>query len=188
MDDPTERKVSPLRPEIDVVPVPAAAPIEILVAEFSPAMFRVAQSIVGDRSLAEDIVQEALVRVWLHLDDYRGDAPLKNWALRITHNCAISYLRKRRDESRDPETLSALPSEHTGADVARTVVARSAMHDVWAALDQLDPVTRSIVILREVEHLSYDEIADILELALPTVKTRLFRARRTLSVQLEEWK
>jgi RNA polymerase sigma-70 factor, ECF subfamily len=158
-----------------------------LVQILSPAMFRVAQSIVCDRALAEDVVQDALLRVWQHRDDYRGDAPLKNWVLRITHNCAVSALRKRRDDVRDPAVLPE--GEGTAAsDIERSVAGRAAVDDLWLALDRLDDVSRTIVVLREVERLSYEEIAEVLNLPLPTIKTRLFRARRVLSEHLKEWR
>jgi RNA polymerase sigma-70 factor, ECF subfamily len=163
------------------------ASMEELVAVLSPAMFRVAQSIVCDRALAEDVVQDALLRVWQHRDDYRGDAPLKNWVLRITHNCAVSALRKRRDDVRDPAVLPEVEGS-PGSDIERSVAGKAAVDDLWIALDRLDDVSRTIVVLREVERLSYEEIAEVLNLPLPTIKTRLFRARRVLSEHLKEWR
>jgi RNA polymerase sigma-70 factor, ECF subfamily len=175
-----------------VPPVPADAvdpnaTMEELIGILSPAMFRVAQSIVGDRALAEDVVQDALLRVWQHRDDYRGDAPLKNWVLRITHNCAVSALRKRRDEVRDPAVLPEVEGAPSG-DIERSVAGKAAVAELWDALDLLDETSRTIVVLREVERLSYEEIGEVLNLPLPTIKTRLFRARRVLSEQLKEWR
>jgi RNA polymerase sigma-70 factor, ECF subfamily len=166
----------------------AAVPIEDLVAEFGPAMYRVAQSIVGERTMAEDVVQEALLRAWQHIGDYRGDAPLKNWVLRITHNCAVSALRRRREEARDPMVMGETEQAVGHIDTERTVAGRAAVDGLWLALDTLDSVSRSIVVLREIERMSYEEIAEVLGLPLPTVKTRLFRARRTLSERLKEWR
>lgn len=166
----------------------AAVPIEELVTEFGPAMYRVAQSIVGERTMAEDVVQEALLRAWQHLGDYRGDAPLKNWVLRITHNCAVSALRRRREEARDPMVMGETEQASGSIDTERTVAGRAAVDGLWAALDSLDSVSRSIVVLREIERMTYEEIAEVLGLPLPTVKTRLFRARRTLSERLKEWR
>jgi RNA polymerase sigma-70 factor, ECF subfamily len=163
------------------------ASMEELVSILSPAMFRVAKSIVGDRALAEDVVQDALLRVWQHRADYRGDAPLKNWVLRITHNCAVSALRKRRDDVRDPAVLPEGEAPIT-SDIERSVAGRAAVDDLWLALDRLDEVSRTIVVLREVERLSYEEISEVLNLPLPTIKTRLFRARRILSDHLKEWR
>jgi RNA polymerase sigma-70 factor, ECF subfamily len=133
----------------------AAVPIEELVSEFGPAMYRVAQSIVGERTMAEDVVQEALLRAWQHIGDYRGDAPLKNWVLRITHNCAVSSLRRRREESRDPMVMGETEQAVGNIDTERTVAGRAAVDGLWVALDSLDSVSRSIVVLREIERMSY---------------------------------
>ena len=185
----TDDDHAPLESELGALDGPtSSSPLEELVAAFGTSMFRVAKSIVGDRSMAEDVVQDALLRVWMHLDDYRGDAPLKNWVLRITHNCAVSAVRKRRDEARDPMVLSEAEAPAASSDPARVTAGRAAVDDLWLALDQLDATSRSIVVLREIERLSYEEIGELLNLALPTVKTRLFRARRTLSEHLKEWR
>jgi RNA polymerase sigma-70 factor, ECF subfamily len=163
-------------------------PIEALIADFGPAMYRVAYSIVGERTMAEDVVQESLLRAWQHMDAYRGDSPLKNWVLRIAHNCAVTAVRRRREEARDPSVLSETAQAGSSSDIERTVAGRAAVDGLWLALDTLDATSRSIVVLREIERLSYEEIADVLGLPLPTVKTRLFRARRTLSERLKEWR
>ena len=164
-----------------------ASPVEFLVAEFGPAMFRVAVSIVSDRALAEDVLQESLLKAWQHFDEYRGDAPVRSWVLRITHNTAISMLRRRREELRSPEAF-ANEVRDGSTDVERTVSGRAALEGIWLALDQLDPTTRTIIVLREVEQMSYDEIGDVLSLPLPTVKTRLFRGRQKLAELLKEWR
>lgn len=164
-----------------------ASPVEFLVAEFGPAMFRVAASIVSDRALAEDVVQESLLKAWQHLDEYRGEASIRSWVLRITHNTAISMLRRRREEVRSPESLTDVSADDA-PDVERTVSGRAALRGVWAALDQLEPTTRTVIVLREVERMTYEEIGEILALPLPTVKTRLFRGRRQLAELLKEWR
>ena len=113
------------------------------------------------------------------------DSALRAWALRITHNTAISALRKRREELRDPSTL---PESSHGASTDRQVAGRLMVQELMVALDTLDPLTRSIVLLREVEDMPYEEIAEALGVALPTVKTRLFRARKLLAGRLSDWR
>ena len=116
---------------------------------------------------------------------------MKNWLLRITHNTAISALRRRRDVHLDPtEFPEDAPSAHLAPEVSveDRVQDRVSMSAFEAALDQLDDLSRSVVVLREVEGLSYDEIANVLDVPLPTVKTRLLRARRLLSIALEGWR
>ena len=150
------------------------------------SMYRLARSIVREATLAEDVVQESLIRAWQAAASFRGDASLRSWALRITHNTAISMLRKRREELRDPALLPDTVDVQSGLD--RRVQGRLMLDDLWQALDTLDPLSRTITVLREVEGMTYEEISATLEVALPTVKTRLFRARRQLAGTLEQWR
>lgn len=176
-------------PTADMVAAPAPErALDALVAEFGSSIYRVARSIVRDSGLAEDVVQETLVKVWMHLPEYRGDAPLKNWVLRIAHNTAISMLRKRRDETLDPTILAEVAAPTGTGDAERRLHGQMAVDDLWVALATLDETTRSIVVLREVEGLTYEEISQLLDLPLPTIKTRLFRARRALAEKMEAWR
>lgn len=157
-----------------------------LVVEHGDAVFRLALSVVRDKSLAEDIAQEALIKAWLALPTFRGDSSLRGWLLRITHNTAISTIRRRRAVVIDPHDMPEAPIK-----VERSVESRVqnevVMNDFVEALDLLDDLSRSIVVLRELEGLSYDEIGEVLDVPLPTVKTRLLRARRKLGAALREW-
>ena len=156
---------------------PARPGIEDIIRDHSAAMYRVAASVVRDHALAEDVVQESVVKAWQALDTFRGDASIRTWLLRITHNTAISALRKRRDDVTAPSELPERPGQLTVEDAALLQADRN---EIWVALSQLDPVGRAIIVLREVERMSYEEIADVLELPAATVRTRLFRARQQL--------
>ncbi len=157
-----------------------------LVVEHGDAVFRVALSVMRDRSLAEDVAQEALVKAWLALPTFRGDSALRSWLLRITHNHAISTLRTRRAVVTDPQDLPER-IEPVNRSVESTVESHLIREEFEAALDELDEMSRTIVVLREVEGMAYDEIARTLGVALPTVKTRLLRARRRLGLSLRGW-
>lgn len=159
--------------------------LDELIDEHSAAMYRVARSIVHDASLAEDVVQESLVKAWQAAATFRGEASLRSWALRITHNTAISMLRKRREDVRAPETL---PEADHGHSTDRQVTGKFMIEELWVALDRLDELSRTIVVLRELEGMAYEDIADALAVPLPTVKTRLFRARKSLANALSEWR
>ena len=151
--------------------------IDELVREHADAVYRVAFSIVHDRHLAEDIVQETVMKAWIALPTYRGDGSTKSWILSIAHNTAVSYLRRARDSAREPATFLDAPAVD---DVERSSDARADLADLRVALASLDDLSRSIVVMRDVEQMSYQQIADTLALPLPTVKTRLLRARREL--------
>lgn len=159
--------------------------LEVLVRDHLDAVYRVAFSVVRDNALAEDVAQDAILKAWSALHSFRGDSSLRSWLLRITHNTAISTIRKRREELREPDLL---PEEVSHVSTESQALDRATMAAFESALNQLDELSRSIVVLREVEGLSYDEIADILEVPLPTVKTRLLRARRVLASSLSDWR
>lgn len=173
---------SGLGPEADADP----EELSRLVADYGEAIYRVALSVVRDASLAEDVAQDTLVKAWLALPNFRGDSSVKSWVLRIAHNTAISTLRLRRSVLTDPFSMPEAP-QPAGTSVERRVENSAAMGDFVAELGKLDDLSRSVVVLREVEGLPYDEIADILDIPLSTVKTRLMRARRRLGTALEEW-
>ncbi len=144
-----------------------------LFAEHGASVYRMARSVVRDPGLAEDVTQETFIRAWQQLDSYRGEAPIRHWLLRIAHNVAVSTLRTIREESTDPDRLPVRePSRPDDVVEGRLLID--------AALGELDPLSRAVVVLREVEQLTYAEISDVLQVPLPTVKTRLFRARGQL--------
>lgn len=162
-----------------------AEALEELMTEHAEPAYRVALSITRDHDLAQDVTQDAMLKAWQALPNFRGDAPMRNWVLRITHNTAISTLRKRREILKDP---TEMPEPEAPRSVERQAHGRMALDAFEMALGELDELTRSIVVLREVEGLPYDEIAAMLDVPLPTVKTRLLRARRQLSGSLEGWR
>ncbi len=174
-------------------PAPEAAPVggdpeqlHELVIEHGNAVYRLALGVVRDPSLAEDVSQDTLVKAWLALPSFRGDASLRSWVLRIAHNTAVSTLRARRAVLIDPVDMPEPPPTPERG-VETSVQSNETMAAFAEALEMLDELSRSIVVLRELEGLSYDEIAQVLDVPLPTVKTRLLRARRRLGVALKEW-
>jgi RNA polymerase sigma-70 factor (ECF subfamily) len=150
-----------------------------LFADHGASVYRMARSVVRDPGLAEDVTQETFIRAWQHHDSFRGEAPIRHWLLRIAHNLAVSTLRTIREESTDPERLSSHAAVHPDHVVEDRLL-------VDEALGSLDPLSRAVVVLREVERLTYAEISDVLQVPLPTVKTRLFRARGRLRARRKE--
>lgn len=178
-----------MTPAVDRMPEGGASDpaltIEAIVAEYSEPVFRLARSVVQDAALADDVTQETFIKVWRKLDTFRGESSLKSWILRIAHNTAVSTLRTIRDSATDPVKL---PDSHEPIGTQREVEGRLAADQLAAALATFDDLTREIVVLREVEGMSYEEIAHALDVPVPTVKTRLLRARRRLSIILEGWR
>jgi RNA polymerase sigma-70 factor (ECF subfamily) len=152
--------------------------------EHAAVVYRLALSIVRDRALADDVVQETLIKAWRSAPlDEAGKVP-RAWMTKVARNTAISLLRTRRE---DPYADDRLPERPSGLTVARAVEGRAALGELRHALDRLDEDARTLIVLREVDGMTYEEIAAAMELPLPTVKTRLFRARQSLKRALEGW-
>ncbi len=151
--------------------------LRALVDDHTDAIFRVAVSIVQDRALAEDVVQETIIKAWRSLDSYRGEGSERSWILQIAHHTAVSSLRRIRDEATDP---GELPDRPELLDPERHFTGRADLDHIASILEQLDELSRSILVLRDVEGMTYQQIAETLDVPIPTVKTRLLRARREL--------
>lgn len=156
-----------------------------LVADHSEIVYRLARSIVHDPALADDVVQETMVKAWRALPDFDGAIP-RAWLMKVARNTAISLLRTRRDQVRETSDFEDVAA--AGGGPATTTLDRAALDHLWSALGELDETSRSMVVMRELSGMTYEEIADVLDLPLATVKTRLFRARRTLQVTMKEWR
>lgn len=155
---------------------------ETLVTVHRDVVHRVATRMVGD-SEAEDVAQDALLRAFHRLGSFRGDAPFRSWLLTIVRNTALNALARRK-----PATLSDDGDERSVDDDRRakqtTPAEELELSERRARLADkirlLRPEHRSVILLRHVEGLSYDEIAEVTEAPLGSVKTRLHRARREL--------
>lgn len=154
---------------------------EDLVREHASAMYRVAVAIVRDGSTAEDVVQESFIRAWDNLDTFRGDGPICGWLLRITHNTAVSHLRRAREVPWDPQRMPV--QSVAGPDMK--LINQQDLEAVAVRLDGLDELSRSILALRVSLEMSYQEISETLGVTLGQVKIRLLRARRTLAAETE---
>jgi RNA polymerase sigma-70 factor, ECF subfamily len=148
---------------------------EQLVERHRQVVARVAARIVGADD-AEDVSQDAFLRAFHRLGDFRGDAPFRSWLLRITHNAALDHLARRRAEPVDPETLDSSAVSPTRPP-AESLELRERIERIERKLRGLSPQHRVVLMLRDAEGLSYEEIADITDTPLGSVKGRLHRAR-----------
>jgi RNA polymerase sigma-70 factor, ECF subfamily len=147
-----------------------------LVERHRAAVVRVATGIVGVDD-AEDVSQDAFLRAFHRLERFRGEAPFRSWLLRITHNAALDHLARRRPEPVDPRTFDAAP-ESGGRRPAERLEVRERIERLERKLRGLSYEHRAVLVLRDAEGFSYEEIADITESPIGTVKGRLHRARR----------
>jgi RNA polymerase sigma-70 factor (ECF subfamily) len=138
--------------------------------------------LVGDRQEAEDVAQEAYLRVFRGLAGFRGDAQFETWLYRIVSNAAMSHLRKRRRFAE----LVLDSSEESGEPPSSIQVAEEAVDRdaLTKALESLPPSLRVVVILKDVYGLSCREIGDQIGVSEGAVKVRLHRARRRLKEML----
>lgn len=151
--------------------------------------YHLALRLLRDRQLAEDITQEALVKAWLGLRSFRGDARFSTWVFRIVHNACTDALRQR---SRQPLLATVAEDGEGSVEVAdpgpspeEQVAERDGRARILAAVDALPIQWRAVIVLRDVHGLSYEEIAVITGAHLGTVKSRLHRARTAVRQSLE---
>lgn len=152
-------------------------------------MYGLALRMLRDALDAEDATQLVWERVLRGLRRFRGESSLSTWLYRITMNVCLTRLENRVEPCRaaaEDETLAVLCD--AAPDPERRAMSREMRAAIERALGSLDPAFRSVLLLREVEGLSYDDIARVLEIPVNTVRTRLFRARTALQAALEAWR
>ncbi|MBP3633017.1 MAG: sigma-70 family RNA polymerase sigma factor [Oscillospiraceae bacterium] len=155
-----------------------------LVKAYEDKVYNLCLRMCSDREDARDLAQEAFVKAWRGLRFYKQESAFSTWLFRLTTNVCIDYLRQKKRRSAvslttDDELLqldvpdpSPTPEEQVQQTMARQTVA--------SAMEQLEEEFRTVLTLRVVEELSYEEIAEILDLKVGTVKSRLARAREKI--------
>jgi RNA polymerase sigma-70 factor (ECF subfamily) len=164
-----------------------------LVSEHERMVFQLALNLVGDREEALEVSQEVFLRVFRTIHRFRGQSALRTWIFRIVVNQARNRQRWwRRRHRREQVSLDEHIELHgdmpeTDGPTPDRVFHRKEVADkLWAALEALPFDERTAIVLREVDGLSYDEIAFSLDVTLGTVKARLTRARQELRSALRE--
>ncbi|MDH3787203.1 MAG: RNA polymerase sigma factor [Xanthomonadales bacterium] len=155
-----------------------------LVLEHSHAMFRLAWRLCGDENAADDIVQEAFIKAWRKIGDFRMQSGFRSWLHRITVNTAMDYLRKqarvKQHETAAPELeCLAAGSSHPKHDVQIDV-----QEQTRAAMMNLSDTERAALMLRHFEGHSIKEIAQILDLSSSACKQAVFRAVKKMRIEL----
>lgn len=163
-----------------------------LLRRYEGKIFRLAMNITQNREDAEDVLQEAFLKAYEHLDQFQGNSRFYTWIVRIAVNQALMKLRKRRSD----RAVSLDEQIDTGEDtVVREIAAwdpdpeqrfsQEELHRILTeAIDELAPIYRTVFTLRDVDGLSTEETAEALDLSVPAVKSRLLRARLQLRDRL----
>jgi len=162
-----------------------------ILRRYERPVFSLVYRMVRDRTLAEDLAQEAFIRAFNAISSYDPTYKFSSWLFKIANNHTIDYLRKRK---LDTVSIHGAPSASSAEEVSRTSItleSREEQPDAYVesrelggmmeeAIGQLRPEYRSVILLRHVEGYAYEEIAEAMDLPLGTVKTYLHRARNEL--------
>lgn len=169
---------------------------EAIFNKYSPKLYNVAQRILGEPADAQEVIQEVFLTVFRKANTFQGNSQFSTWLYRLTVNEALGKIRKSKNKQKEVEYEEFLPKfQDDGHHAVRPVVDWSdTVEEQYAgqelrqllseALNQLKPVDKSVVVLSDVEGMSDKEIAEILNLTVSAVKTRLHRARLFLRGKL----
>ena len=159
-----------------------------LVLKYQDRLFNTMMHVVRSREEAEDVVQEAFVQAFVKLDTFRRTSAFYTWLYRIAFNMAVSRIRRRRPEVSVDQTreLTGIEPVDDGAPPTERIEQEEAAGQVHAALAELSEEHRAILVLREMEGFCYESIAEVLDIAPGTVRSRLHRARLRLREQLKD--
>ena len=168
-----------------------------LVVRYQRKVYAVALGIVKDADTAWDVAQEAFVRVHEHLGAFKGESAFSTWVFRITTHLGIDAVRRERvslkddvDEVREADLGDAaegILGTALGSDPQATALRRELLGKIQAALETLPEKHRTILVLREIEGLSYEELAERLGIHKGTVMSRLFHARKKMQAALRDY-
>ncbi len=154
-----------------------------LVRRHQDFVYGAALRIVRNPVMAQDLAQEAFVRAHRALPGFRGQAQVRSWLYRIATNLALNAVQRRKEYPSDE-----IPDQPSRRDPAVATESSALRRELEEAIAALPDKLRSPLVLREFEGMSYQEIADALDLPLNTVRTRILRARRALRDRMEAWR
>ncbi len=168
-----------------------AEAFRIIMTRHNQRLFRIARAVVRNDSIAEDVVQEAYLRAFEHLETFRGDASLATWLHRVVLNEALGRLRRsatRREvplptDNADAEIVP-FPNAGNADDPERSLAQRQILRLVEEAADALPEAFRLVFTARVIEAMSVEETAALLGINPKTVRSRLHRARQLLRQQI----
>jgi RNA polymerase sigma-70 factor (ECF subfamily) len=164
--------------------------LDELVKRYHSAVLRVCVSLLGSRDV-EDLVQDIFIKILRRIDSFEGRSTLFTWIYEITANHCRDELRRRK--YRRWLSLQSLPAETVEQIKANEASASDQMErdelrgQLRQALNQLEPKYRELIVLRDLEGLSYEEIAQLNKMAVKLVKSRLFQARKILTAKMKKF-
>lgn len=160
--------------------------VEAVFRQFAPRVYHLARRILGNETDAQDVTQDVMVQVIRKIDTFRGESAFPTWLHRVTVNAALAHRRRkagRHEQSSDGMDVAAgeaspnRPPRPWTDRPEDAVLSGEQQGKIEAAIAQLPDMYREVFVLSDVEQLSNADIADMLELSVPAVKSRLHRAR-----------
>jgi RNA polymerase sigma-70 factor, ECF subfamily len=173
---------------------------KLLVERYQRKVYSVALGMLKDKEEARDVAQEAFIKVYKYLDHFKGDASFYTWLYRITVNICIDVMRRKGSSSRDDhvefdETVRLDTAEANlgslgtklGTNPQKAALRKELADKITQAFQEIPESHRKILLLREVEGMSYEDLARTLEIPKGTVMSRLFHARLKMQKILSEY-
>lgn len=164
---------------------------EALVTKYEKTVYNLALRMTGNAEDAADMTQETFLKAYRSLKSFRGESKFSVWLYRICSNVCLDFLRSKSRKSADSLTVENDEGEETELDVPddsfdpqRQLEISLTREAIQRGLDSLSHDQREILLLREINGLSYEEISEVLGIELSTVKTRIFRGRKRLAAFL----
>ena len=165
---------------------------DLLVAKYQRKLFRLLSRLIRDQAEIEDVAQEAFIKAYRALPNFRGESAFYTWLYRIAINTAKNYLvaqgrrapTRTETEIEDAENFDDGDSLRTEDTPERMLLSKQVAEAVNRAIERLPEDLRTAIVLRELEGLSYEEIAESMNCPIGTVRSRIFRAREAVAEEL----
>ena len=165
---------------------------DLLVRKYQHKVYGLVSRFISDSAAVEDVVQESFIKAYRSLDRFRGDSAFYTWLYRIAVNTAKNYLvaKGRRPPDADIDATDA--EQMSGAEIMRELgtpedvtLSKEMSQKVLQVVEELPPDLRTALTLREIDGLTYEEIAKVMDCPIGTVRSRIFRAREAVNNALE---
>jgi RNA polymerase sigma-70 factor (ECF subfamily) len=167
-----------------------------LLDAYQHRVYNLCLRMLGNRDDAAEVAQDAMLKIIEHIGDFKGQSRVGTWIVRIAMNLAISHLRKRRlrqtvsidapDNGQTDSPLQMQLSDRREPAPGSNVEKKELIDHLQEALGQLEEQFRGVLVLRDIEQMDYQQIAEVLDIPVGTVKSRLFRARLALRKRLHK--
>ncbi len=165
---------------------------DLLVRKYQHKVYGLVSRFISDSAAVEDVVQESFIKAYRSLDRFRGDSAFYTWLYRIAVNTAKNYLVAKGRRPPDADIDATEAEQMSGAEIMREVgtpedvtLSKEMSRKVLEVVEQLPPDLRTALTLREIDGLTYEEIAKVMDCPIGTVRSRIFRAREAVNHALE---